>query len=217
MGDARHRRARCSRTRATPRWAASPARSRATPTAWSSELGPQKQALSRAILLRLVTPERTRAIVPLDELRELSREVGEVQRLVDQMVEARLLVVQTLEGGKGATVEIVHESLIHNWPTLRRWLDENQDDAAFVDQLRTAARQWNAKGRTPDLLWRGDTADEAKKFRKRYKGPLSDVERAFLDEVIALRAARSRAASASRHRRLHRPGRRSWSRRWSRS
>jgi eukaryotic-like serine/threonine-protein kinase len=42
------------------------------------------------------------------------------------------------------------------------------------------------------LLWRGDTADEAKKFRKRYKGPLSDVERAFLDEVISYEVALQR-------------------------
>ena len=74
------------------------------------ELGQTKQALVRAVLLRLVTPDRTRAIVPLDELRELSREHGEVQRLVDQMVDARLLVVQTMEGGKGSTVEIRTDS-----------------------------------------------------------------------------------------------------------
>ncbi|MGN6110120.1 MAG: nSTAND1 domain-containing NTPase, partial [Kofleriaceae bacterium] len=154
-----------------------------------SDLGTQKAALIRAILLRLVSPERTRAIVPIDELRELSREVGEVQRLIDQMVDARLLVVQTLEGGKGSTVEIVHESLVQGWPMLRRWLDENQDDAALVDQLRTAARQWQAKSRDPGLLWRGDTADEAKKFRKRYKGPLGEVEIAFLDEIIVYETA----------------------------
>jgi hypothetical protein len=153
------------------------------------ELGPSSHALVRAILLRLVSPERTRAIVPMEELRELSREVGEVQRLVDQMVDARLLVVQTLDAGKGSTVEIVHESLIVNWPTLRRWLDETQEDAAIIDQLRTAARQWQQKGRSPDLLWRGETADEAKKLKKRYKGPLSDVERAFLDEVISYELA----------------------------
>ncbi len=161
------------------------------------DIGQQKQWLVRAILLRLVTPERTRAIVPMDELRELSREVGEVQRLVDQMVDARLLVVQTLEGGKGSTVEIVHESLVHGWPTLRRWLDETQEDAELIDQLRTASRQWNGKGRSPDLLWRGDTADEAKKFRKRYKGPLSDVERAFLDEIINYEGAVQRRRRAA--------------------
>jgi serine/threonine protein kinase len=156
------------------------------------EIGSHKQGLARAILLRLVSPERTRAIVPMDELRELSREMGEVQRLVDHMVDARLLVVQTLEGGKGSTVEIVHESLIHNWPTLRRWLDETQEDAALIDQLRVAARQWHTKGRSADLLWRGDTAEEATKFKKRYKGPLSDVERAFLDEVISYEVALQR-------------------------
>ncbi len=156
------------------------------------EFGPSKNALVRALLLRLVSPERTRSIVPIDELRELSREVGEVQRLVDQMVDARLLVVQNTGSGamgKGTTVEIVHESLIHSWPALRRWLDETQEDAVLIDQLRTAARQWHAKGRSPDLLWRGDTADEATKFRKRYKGPLSDVERAFLDEITSYETA----------------------------
>jgi len=153
------------------------------------ELGPAKTGLIRAILLRLVTPERTRAIVPIAELRELSREVGEVQRLIDEMVNARLLVVQTLEGGKGSTAEIVHESLVQNWPMLRRWLDENQDDAQLIDQLRIAARQWHQKGRDPGLLWRGETADEAKKFRKRYKGTLSDVERAFLEEVVSYEQA----------------------------
>ena len=156
------------------------------------EIGPTKAALCRAVLLRLVTPERTRAIVPMSELLELSREVGEVQRLVDQMVDARLLLVQNLDGGKGSTVEIVHESLVHGWPTLRRWLDENQDDAALVDQLRTAARQWQTKNRDPGLLWRGEMADEAKKFRKRYKGALSDVERAFLDAVVASELAAQR-------------------------
>jgi hypothetical protein len=97
-----------------------------------------------------------------------------------------------MEGGKGSTVEIVHESLILNWPTLRRWLEETQDDAVIIDQLRTASRQWHAKGRSPDLLWRGDTAEEAKKFRRRYKGPLSDIEQSFLDEIIMYEQAVSR-------------------------
>ncbi len=154
--------------------------------------GTQSQALARAVLLRLVTPERTRAIVPISDLRDLSREPAEVQRLVEHMVDARLLVVQSLEGGKGSTVEIVHESLVQGWPTLRRWLDENQDDAVLLDQLRTAARQWHAKGHDAGLLWRGDTAEEARRFRARYKGALSPTERAFLDAVVILEESRAR-------------------------
>jgi len=162
-----------------------------------SEMGASKAPLIRALLLRLVTAERTRAIVPIAELRELSREVGEIQRLIDHMVDARLLVVQTLDGGKGSTVEIVHESLVHGWPTLRRWLDENHEDAALVDQLRVAARQWHQKGRDAGLLWRGEAADEAEKFRKRYKAPLSDVERGFLDAVVSWQTAQARRRRAA--------------------
>ncbi len=145
--------------------------------------------LVRSLLLRLVTGERTRAIVPIAELLELSRQPSEVQHLVDQLVAARLLVVQNLDGGKGSTVEIVHESLVHGWPMLRRWLDESQEDTALVEQLRVASRQWNAKARDPGLLWRGDTAEEAKKFRARYTGPLADLERVFLEAVIGAHTA----------------------------
>jgi hypothetical protein len=161
-----------------------------------AELGAHKAPLVRALLLRLVTAERTRAIVPVAELRELSRESNEVQRLIDQLVDARLLVVQTLESGKGSTAEIIHESLIHGWPTLRRWLDENQDDAELVDQLRVAAHQWHHKGYDAGLLWRGAAADEARTLRARYKGPLSDVERGFLDAVIDHAAAQARRRRA---------------------
>ncbi|HEX2689653.1 MAG TPA: protein kinase, partial [Kofleriaceae bacterium] len=160
-------------------------------------LGAQQAPLVRALLLRLVTPERTRAIVPVAELRELSREAGLVQRLIDQMVDARLLVVQTLEGGKGSTAEIIHESLIQGWPTLRRWLDENQDDAELVEQLRVAAHQWHHKGYDTGLLWRGAAADEANKLRARYKGPLSDIERGFLDAVIGHATAQARRRRAA--------------------
>ena len=130
-------------------WAASPARWRATRTACSRACPRRSERWCAPLFLRLVTPERTRAIVSVDELRELTRDAGEVQRLIDQLVQARLLVVQTGGGATGATVEIVHESLIHSWPTLKQWLDEGQEDAAFLEQLRNAARQWQAKNARP--------------------------------------------------------------------
>ncbi|MGE5182910.1 MAG: AAA family ATPase, partial [Acidobacteriota bacterium] len=136
----------------------------------------------RAIFQRLVTPERTRAIAELDELRDLG---GDVATVIDHLVQARLLVVQS-QGEQGGSVELVHESLITSWPTLRRWLDESQEDAAFLAQLRTAAKQWDQKGRPPGLLWRGDTAREARTWHARYKGELPNVEHAFIHAVIAL-------------------------------
>jgi serine/threonine protein kinase len=152
------------------------------------------QALTRALFLRLVTPDRTRAVVSVDELDELARDPAEVRRLLDHLVQARLLVVQSSEGGGSAGVEIVHESLIQSWPLLRRWLDENQDDAAFLEQLRSAARQWQAKGYPAGLLWRGEAMEEAQRWHRRYRGQLPELQRAYLEAVFGLerRAARRR-------------------------
>jgi serine/threonine protein kinase len=159
-------------------------------------LGQSAQSLTRALFLRLVTPERTRAVVSVGELDELARDPDEVRRLIDHLVHARLLVVQSGEAGGGATVEIVHESLIRSWPLLRRWLDENQDDAAFLEQLRAAARQWQAKGYPAGLLWRGEAMAEAQRWHRRYRGELPPLQRAYLDAVFGL------AAGAARRRRF---------------
>ncbi|HYO51799.1 serine/threonine protein kinase [Archangium sp.] len=159
-------------------------------------LSTPERTLVRALFLRLVTPERTRAIVSAEELRELTKDTGEMQRLTDHLVQARLLVVQTGGGATGATVEIVHESLIHSWPTLRRWLDEGQEDAGFLEQLRNAARQWQAKNLDNNLLWRGEMVEEAQRFQRRYRGELPQLQRDFLDAVFsqAVRATRLRRA-----------------------
>jgi hypothetical protein len=115
-------------------------------------------------------------------------------RLVEHLVHARLLVVQAGPAEQGKTVELVHESLIHTWPLLRRWLDENQDDAVFLEQLRSAARQWERRGRPSGLLWRGEAMDEAKVWYRRYRGELPAVQREYLQAVFAqgARAARAR-------------------------
>jgi hypothetical protein len=156
------------------------------------------QRLVRALFQRLVTADGTRAIVEVAELADLSSDAREVRSLVDNLVQARLLVVQSRGGDEVATVELVHESLITRWPLLRRWLDEGRDDAAFREQLRQAARQWDARGRAEGLLWRGEAMEEAHLWRARHADALPPKEQQFLDAVFALatRATRRRAALA---------------------
>ncbi|HLL56268.1 MAG TPA: protein kinase [Myxococcaceae bacterium] len=160
------------------------------------KLSAAERVVARDILQHLVTPERTRALLPLEELRCLSKDPQLVQRLVDHLVQARLLVIHTVSGGDGASVELVHESLLHAWPTLRRWLEEGQEDAGFLEQLRQAARQWQAKGRHRDLLWHGELVEEARRFQRRYRGELPEAQRAFLDAVF------SQAERATRRKRV---------------
>ncbi len=149
-----------------------------------NKMTPTAQGLVRALFLRLVTPERTRAIISMKELEELAKDQDEVKRAIDQLAYARLVVVQTAEAGGQSTVEIVHESLIHSWPTLKKWLDEGHEDSVFMEQLRQAARQWQQKAHDAGLLWRGEIVSEARKFRGRYRGELPWVQESFLRAVF---------------------------------
>jgi serine/threonine protein kinase len=153
----------------------------------------RERALVRAIFERLVTPERTRAVVSLGELRELPGDPDDIERLVHRLVDARLLVVEA-RTGNDRTAELVHESLIERWPTLVGWLDENRDDAAFLSRLRTAAAQWQASDRDDGVLWRDEPARQALAWLAHYRGDLGRRERAYLDAVrdVTTRAERRR-------------------------
>jgi hypothetical protein len=153
-----------------------------------ASLAQSAQRVARTMFQRLVTSEGTRALVELDELRACGGDRAEVDRVLAAVVEARLVVLHQ----DTATVEIIHEALVAQWPTLRRWTEEGREDTIFVEEIRAAARQWDTKGRQVDLLWRGAAAAEAARFDHRFAGTLATRERAFLDAVAAndRRAAR---------------------------
>jgi len=144
-----------------------------------------QQQLTQRVFRRLVTPERTRAIVELADLEQLAGG-AELRRVIEQLVAARLVVVQTRGDGGGGTAEIVHESLIERWPTLRRWLDDDHEDAAFVAELAAAAKQWEARGRPAGLVWRGEAADYAQRWLAARPRQLAARDRAFVDATLAL-------------------------------
>jgi WD40 repeat protein len=150
--------------------------------------------LARAVFLRIVTPERTRALATLAELRQLGGTPEDMDRVLTRLIEARLLVVEgsdrdtvSAEGGVVADgmVEIVHESLIDTWPLLTRWLAENEEDAVFLARLRSATRDWQRSKQSPGLLWTGEAAEEARAWQQRYRGELVPAERRYLDAVLA--------------------------------
>jgi len=161
-----------------------------------SQLPLADQKTVRAIFQRLITSEGTRAIVDMSEMLALADDPRSVQRVVDYLVQARLLVVQTRSDTEGPVVEIVHDSLINSWPTLRRWMEEDKDLTAFLEHLRNAAKQWETKGRPQGLLWTGDAEEEARFWSRSYIGELPPLERAYLDAVFELseRARRRRRA-----------------------
>jgi hypothetical protein len=154
---------------------------------------PQQQILLRAILSRLVTPDGTRAVVDHSELLSLG---SEVEGILDQLARARLINLN-VEADQGATVEIVHEMLITEWPTLRRWLEDGKALRGFLHELGQAAKQWAARGKSADLLWRGQTAQDALVHARRHVLDLSGVEQEFLAAVRAYSTRRRRVRLAA--------------------
>lgn len=161
-----------------------------------NQLPPELQALCRTLFMHLVTGERTRAVRSMKELKDIAGDQRALARLVEQLVESRLWVVTS--GGGDPTVEIVHESLITSWPSLRRWLEESHEDSVFIDQLMAAAHQWEHKGKDSGLLWRGEMVAELRHFQRRFKGQLPALAAEFSKAVErqASRSARTRRLAA---------------------
>jgi len=158
-----------------------------------SAVPPADHKILRAIMLRLVTSEGTRAVVDREELETLSTEPGVVARIVDHLVRARLVHTHAEADGR-ATVEIVHESLIGEWPTLKRWLEEGHALRTFQHELQHAAKQWATHDKSTDLLWQGAVARDALANAAQHVLELSSTETEFLDAV------RARLASIRRRR-----------------
>ncbi len=153
------------------------------------------RAATKLLFQRLVTPESTRAILARGELSSLFADAKVAERILGVLTEARLLTVQTTSDDEAdARVEIVHESLITRWQTLKRWLDEGHEDRAMLDQLRQASGQWQLRKRPSGLLWTGEAIDEARLWRRRSQAKMTPVEEAFLADGFKLadRAQRRR-------------------------
>ena len=159
-----------------------------------SALSVAEQRLCRAVFLRLCTPERTRAVVSLSDLRALAEDGGAVEQVIHRLSDARLVLVEAGDERGGTTVELCHESLIDSWDKFREWLAESEHDTQFVAQLYAAARQWEASGSAEGLLWRDRAALEAADWLARRRAELGaeesiglgEREQRFLSSMVAL-------------------------------
>jgi WD40 repeat protein len=117
-----------------------------------------------------------------------------------ELIDARLLTSYELREEDATStrqVEIIHESLLANWPRLVRWQTQDADAAQLRDQLRQAARTWDDQGRTDDTLWTGAAYREFASWRERYPGGLTETEEAFASAMTSLAERRRRRRRAA--------------------
>jgi hypothetical protein len=114
-----------------------------------ADLPPDARDAARRVLLRLVRVPRdgeaTRRRVDRDELPRTPA----AEAAVEGLSRARLVSID------GDAVEVVHESLLTEWPRLRGWIAENQTWLRTRDQLADDAASWHQDGRDPSRLHRG--------------------------------------------------------------
>jgi WD40 repeat protein len=154
-----------------------------------AELDGEQHRRLREVLLRMVEVgaggEVTRRRVDLSEF-DHDPDTG---WLLDRLAAARLLTFHQ------AGVEVAHEALLHAWPRLRQWVDEDRDGLRVHRQLTEAAASWESLGRDPGSLYRGVRLSLATQWASRAQSALSKLESDFLD------AGRSAEARARRRRR----------------
>ena len=149
-------------------------------------IGHEQLPIVRELFRNLVTAQGTRAAREVPDLLSVfdGEERAIAERVLAALVDARLLTTYEEpadEEGEAPRkgIEVIHESLLSNWPRLVRWQTQDADSAQLRDQLRQVARLWIERGRPEDLLWTGTSFKEYELWRERYDGGLSDSEEQF--------------------------------------
>ena len=147
-------------------------------------IGTDHIAVVRELFRNLVTSEGTRAVREWNELLSVfsdSRSESP-EEILRELIDSRLLTSYEIhedEREPTRQVEIIHESLLANWPRLVRWQTQDHEGAQLRDELRQAARTWEEHDRANDRLWAGTAYREYQLWRERYPGGLTGTEEAF--------------------------------------
>jgi WD40 repeat protein/DNA-binding SARP family transcriptional activator len=151
------------------------------------------QAAAKRILLRLAAPgegaEVVRRRAPLSEF-DLARD-ADASRAMAVVTDARLVTVA--EG----TAEVAHEALLHEWPRLRTWLEDDAEGRKLHRHVTESSHTWDEGGRDPADLYRGARSTAAWEWAEPHEADLNDLEREFLrasrtaSEGEAVRARRT--------------------------
>lgn len=152
---------------------------------------PEEQLTAKRILLRLVRPgeglEITSNRLRRAELDRGGEDPGRVERVLNKLVEARLLRLTEGKNPQDTQVEVAHEALVRNWPTLVEWLENERVALRQRQRLSSAAEQWQRLGRDPGALFRGRLLEEARAYEDS-----SELEQAFVQAGVAAEEAQTR-------------------------
>lgn len=162
----------------------------------------EQQDIARRIFLRLTelgdetATGDTRRRANFSEL-ILKPEDKETTRIVlKALADARLITTSE------DSVEVSHEALIREWPTLRGWLEDNREGLRLHRHLTESAQEWHGAARESDMLYRGARLAQAQEWARIHEQEMNTLEHEFLAASIDAREREAVAREAQHQREL---------------
>lgn len=143
-----------------------------------------QREIARGIFLRLTAlsvdadGSDTRRRAAISELIIDPAQSDSTRAVLNALAEARLITIDQ------DSVEVAHEALIREWPTLRQWIEDGRKDLHLRQCLTEAAQAWQAASQDSDLLYRGLRLAQARVWALSHGKEINLLERDFLAASI---------------------------------
>ncbi len=146
---------------------------------------PGRREVMRQLLLRLITigdhEEASRRRVQGNEITSLDVDAVDLHDVIGELGTHRLVSFDSDRLTGAPTVEVAHEALLEEWPTLKDWIDESRQDLRRHASLRVALSEWQLANRHDDYLLDPKRLESFDEWRRTTAIALNSGEVAFFD------------------------------------
>ncbi len=154
-------------------------------TVFRQRLTASQQPIARMIFIKLAEMGEssldTRRRAPFSELITRATDEAAIDSVLGILTDARLVTTGTQDPGEERVVEVAHEALIREWPTLRDWLNQNREGLILHRQLTEDVNDWLKLDRDAGALYRGARLQQTLEWAKANTDLISITEQEFLD------------------------------------
>ncbi|MDF5729307.1 MAG: CHAT domain-containing protein, partial [Rhizonema sp. PD38] len=113
---------------------------------------------------------------------------------------ARLVVTGRDEKSLEDTVEVVHEALIHEWLTLRKWMNANRQFRLWQERLKVAVVEWKNSNYDSGALLRGMPLGVAQEWLHKRAEEMTPSELDFINASLQQRSREQKEIERRRRR-----------------
>jgi WD40 repeat protein/transcriptional regulator with XRE-family HTH domain len=152
---------------------------------FTDQFNPAQQVIARRIFLRLtelgdeIATSDTHRRATINELILKPEESDATQVVLKALADARLITTSE------DAVQVAHEALIREWPTLRGWLEDNREGLRLHRQLTESAKEWLVGEHEPDILFRTSRLAQAREWAATHSDDMNALEIEFLETSVA--------------------------------